>query len=144
MSEEERSDAFRENGYVWPPVGGSQGWPPVAVEESEAYRRSRDRIEAHIRSIDDYKLRWDEFFSLTQTRLMPRFTDVGFRKMRAPPHLFEKLRVAYDEGLKQLAVTESAESFAHKSGGKTPKELLPNFISTHWLNDVVMEVHPLS
>ena len=59
----------------------SHGWPPVAVPESEAYTRSRDQIEAMIRKIDTYKLRWDEWFNLVQTRLMPSFTPVGFKKV---------------------------------------------------------------
>ena len=34
-----------------------------------------------IRKIDTYKLRWDEWFNLVQTRLMPSFTPVGFQKV---------------------------------------------------------------
>ena len=63
-------------GYVWPPKHGWKGWPPEPVEETEAFKRSRDRIEAHIRTIPEYKLHWDEFFGLAQTRLIPSFTPV--------------------------------------------------------------------
>jgi hypothetical protein len=81
MSEQERAGAFRANGYEWPRTFSTQttkGWPPQpAGPESDAYRRSRERIEAHIRGIEDYKLRWDEFFGLAQVRLMPSFTEHG-------------------------------------------------------------------
>ena len=149
MSENERADAFRANGYEWPASFSLQtwkGWPPQpAGPESNSYRLSRERIEAHIRSIDDYKLRWDEFFGLAQVRLMPSFTEHGFQKIRAPEHLFAKLKASYDRGLKHLSVRKSSESFSHKPGSTTPKALLPSFISQHALNDEVMrELRPIA
>lgn len=44
----------------------------------------------------------DEFYGLVQTRLMPSFTPVGFKKVKAPLPLFHKLRDAYDAGLEKL------------------------------------------
>ena len=121
-----------------------QGWPPVAVPETEAYKSSRDRIEAQIRRIPTYKLHWDEFYGFVQSRLMPSFTPMGFKKMRAPEHLYHKLRDAYDEGLENLDERERPESFSHKPGATTPKSLLPNFIGTHDVNNAVMdELRPL-
>lgn len=136
MSEEERVEAYRANGYEWPPKKGSQGWPPQPVEESESFKRSRDRIEASIRRIGEYKLQWDEFFGLVQTRLMPAFTPVGFQKLKAPEHLYRKLRDAYERGIRSRIQTEG---FSHKRNTKTPTELLPNFIPTNQLNDEIME-----
>ncbi len=49
------------------------------------------------------------------------------------------MRDAYGRGLKALARRERPESFSHKEGSATPKELLPNFIDTHALNDRAME-----
>ena len=31
MSEEERAEAFRSNGYQWPPTHTTYGWPPTEV-----------------------------------------------------------------------------------------------------------------
>ena len=138
MSEEERAASYAANGYEWPPPKATKGWPPVLDDDSEPYKASRDRIEAHIRSIDDYKLHWDEFFGLAQSRLMPRFTPSGFKKLKAPVHLYHKLKDAYERGLKSLAQRENPESFSHKTGSNTPRELLPNFIGTHRLNDEVL------
>lgn len=45
MSEEERAQAFIDNGYTWPPTHATHGWPPVAIEETETYKKSRDRME---------------------------------------------------------------------------------------------------
>ena len=44
----------------------------------------------------------DEFFGIAQTRLIPSFTPVGFKKVQAPRALFHKLRDAYDAGLEKL------------------------------------------
>jgi len=145
MNDEEREAAYTANGYRWPPAHATEGWPPRPVPESEAYAKSRDRIEAKIRSIPDYKLHWDEFFALTQSRLMPSFTPRGFDKIKAPEHLWLKLRAAYEEGLmssvkKDAAVKLRPESFTHKPGSDTPAELLPNFIyPPRGLNDAIME-----
>lgn len=46
---------------------------------------------AHIRSIPEYKLHWDEFFGMAQSRLMPSFTPVGFKKVKAPAQLFRRV-----------------------------------------------------
>mmetsp|Transcript_5366 Transcript_5366/g.10179 ORF Transcript_5366/g.10179 Transcript_5366/m.10179 type:complete len:390 (-) Transcript_5366:138-1307(-) len=139
MTEEERAQAFLDNGYTWSPEKATHGWPPVPVAVSEAFRQSRYRLEAQIRSIPTYKLHWDEFFGLAQTWLLPSFTPVGFKKMKAPEHLFKKLQAQYEAGLEKLQQRESAESFSHKPGSTTPKELLPNFIPMHQLNRQVME-----
>jgi hypothetical protein len=144
MSEDERAATFLANGYKWPPDETTQGWPPKPLAETEAFRKSRDSIEARIRAIPTYKLHWDEFFGLVQTRLMPSFTAVGFKKVKAPEHLFQKLKVQYDAGLQKLQQRPSTESFAHKPGSTTPRELLPNFIPTHSLNNQVMnELKPM-
>mmetsp|Transcript_46122 Transcript_46122/g.59248 ORF Transcript_46122/g.59248 Transcript_46122/m.59248 type:complete len:366 (-) Transcript_46122:342-1439(-) len=145
MSEEERVDSFNKNGYIWPPTFGTKGWPSVQVEESEEYKKSRDRMEAHIRSIPTYKLHWDEFFGLAQSRLMPSFTDVGFKKIKAPTHIWQKLKEAYDDGLRQISMNgDKTESFAHKPGSTTPQLLKPNFIPTHGINNQAMnELRPI-
>ena len=78
MSEKERVDYFHKNGYEWPPTS-TRGWPPRPATPSEAYRTSRDEIEAWIRrNLTTYKATFDEWGTLSQSRRMPAFTRTGF------------------------------------------------------------------
>ena len=76
------TEAFTKNGYTWPPVTSTAGWPPTRTTfvESAAYRDTRDQIEAWIRrDIPDSKEKFDEFTNLVQSRMMPAFTPRGFQ-----------------------------------------------------------------
>mmetsp|Transcript_29068 Transcript_29068/g.93007 ORF Transcript_29068/g.93007 Transcript_29068/m.93007 type:complete len:375 (-) Transcript_29068:239-1363(-) len=139
MPELERREAYAANGHQWPPPQKFMGWPPVANgTESESYQRSRDAIEAWVRNLPDPAQRWNEWVTLVQSRLMPSFTDVGFKLTRAPEHLFQALNKTYYDG---LHTTQHREKFrGQRRGGsvRLSEGNAPLFVYNQQLMDRVM------
>eukprot|EP00968_Pinguiococcus_pyrenoidosus_P012385 scaffold1087_cov198-Pinguiococcus_pyrenoidosus.AAC.12 len=145
MPEDERLKAYEANGHSWPPAETFKSWPPVPNgPETEAYAKSRDAIEAWIRRLDDSQRKWSEWTTLVQSRIMPSFTEVGFRKTRAPDDVFQRLNDSYYKGLEALQKVEDDKSRNKELLRGVSPENAPWFIRQQRLNDQVMsECKPL-
>ena len=125
MSETERAAYYHNNGYKWPPQHATWGWPPRIAQETQAYSESRDQIEGWIRgSLNDYKIRFDEWCQLIQSRLMPSFTPHGFHVFNfsaLKPALWQELRHNYEVNVHDPNRFErlqfEASGDAHKPNG---------------------------
>lgn len=125
MPDSERVAYYEANGYQWPPVTGTSGWPAVPREESAAYKKSRDEMEAWIRrNLTTYKATFDEWGTLVQSRHMPAFTKNGFEvfDLKDDP-LFTELKANYDKNVRDPAAFARlrSESMASKKASGAPK-----------------------
>lgn len=135
MPERERIEAYKANGHQWPTLKAFASWPPApAGEESEAYQRSRDAMEARIRGLDDSGLKWNEWMALVQSRLMPAFTPTGFKLAQLPEDLWRDLKESYHRGLR-----EHPDRRETSMTGIQDPDLKPIFVRQHRLNQRVME-----
>lgn len=92
-SEAERVEQWHAEGNVWPPE-----WQ----EESEGMQRLMAHREVEVQTqIFGGDERWENWLQLTQSRLVPKFTEVGFEVVDAPKEIFEKLRNAVETGIEK-------------------------------------------
>ena len=45
--------------------------------------------------------RWENYMQYTQSRMVPRFTELGFEVISTPPAVAAKLKAAVDKGLEK-------------------------------------------
>ncbi|KAJ1445350.1 hypothetical protein M885DRAFT_550244 [Pelagophyceae sp. CCMP2097] len=136
MSEEQRAAAYKLNGYEWPPPAGTAGWPPRQLAETAAYRQSRDELETWIRrDVHEYKATFDEFSTLAQSRLLPRFTPRGFDRFDfSQDAMYTELARNYRRNVKDPAAFERL-SPEKTRGSAAPVPGGPKFYSQRQLND---------
>lgn len=91
LSEDERIAYWYERGNVWPPK-----W----IDESPAYSAvMAAREEELLTQITGADERWENYMQYTQGRMLPRFTEVGFEKIKTPESVRRKLEDAVNEGI---------------------------------------------
>lgn len=90
-TEDERVKLWYKNGYKWPPT-----WNPNETPEFKYAMSQRDR---ELQLIPGRNERWENYVQYTQSRMVPRFTEVGFKVITIPPAIFEKLKAKVDEGI---------------------------------------------
>ena len=141
MPSEERAACFARNSYTWPPETGTAGWPPRPQPESEAFRETRDQLEAWIRrDVVGDDLKFHEFTNLVQSRLMPAFTPHGFKVAdftKILPDVWRAMRAMYESKVVNAATFASLrfEDIADASAGA----LRPRFYDQDELNQRAME-----
>lgn len=91
VSEEERVRLWYENGNTWPP-----NWPANESPERQYRMSLRDR---ELQLLPGTNERWENYVQYTQSRLVPRFTEVGFKVIPIPAATFAKLKAKVDQGL---------------------------------------------
>ena len=89
-SEDERVHAWFHSNNTWPPQ-----WQP----ETPAFKEAMAKREEELLLIPGANERWENFMQYTQSRLVPRFTPVGFKRVKTPAHLQAKLKAAVDRAL---------------------------------------------
>ena len=91
VSEDERVRLWHQNGNTWPPK-----WPSNESPERQYRMSLRDR---ELQLIPGTNERWENYVQYTQSRLVPRFTEVGFKVVPIPPTIFQKLKEQVDAGI---------------------------------------------
>jgi len=97
------AERLSENERVkqWIEKYGTHGWPPAWQPESELMKEHMTRREIELQHIPGANERWENYMQYTQSRMVPRFTEVGFEVIQTPPAVHAKLKAAVDEGLKR-------------------------------------------
>ena len=137
MSEKERVDYFHKNGYEWPPTS-TRGWPPQPATPSDAYRTSRDEIEAWIRrNLTTYKATFDEWGTLSQSRRMPAFTRNGFEVFDlSHTASYAELAANYERNVNDPAAFANLRPEGMSSGSSTGR---PKFYHQGSLNNRLLD-----
>ena len=137
MSEKERVDYFHKNGYEWPPTS-TRGWPPQPATPSDAYRKSRDEIEAWIRrNLTTYKATFDEWGTLSQSRRMPAFTRNGFEVFDlSHTASYAELAANYERNVNDPAAFANLRPEGMSSGSSTGR---PKFYHQGSLNNRLLD-----
>ena len=91
VGEEERVRLWYERNNTWPPK-----WNPNESPQLQYTMSVRDRALQFIPGANE---RWENYMQYTQSRLVPRFTEFGFKVISTPAFVQEKLKRKVDEGL---------------------------------------------
>lgn len=91
LTENERVDAWRAD--------PANTWPPTWQNESQAFKDAMAFRESELMMLPGSRERWENFMQFTQSRLIPRFTAVGFKLAQTPPSVQEKLKERLDAAL---------------------------------------------
>lgn len=89
-TEQERVELWYKKGNTWPPT-----WQ----EERATWREAMAKREEELLLIPGANERWENFMQYTQSRMVPRFTEKGFKLMQTPASIQAKLKAALDRGL---------------------------------------------
>jgi hypothetical protein len=92
-TEEERVQLWHDRGNVWPPE-----WQPETDGMKRLMSHREVELQTQVKGGDE---RWENWLQLTQSRLVPKFTQRGFDIIEAPKELFEKLKDAVEKGVKK-------------------------------------------
>jgi hypothetical protein len=66
-------------------------WPPNWQPESDGIKALYAEREREIMSMTGSDERWENWLQFTQSRLVPKFTEVGFEIIDTPPEVHRKL-----------------------------------------------------
>lgn len=89
-TEGDRVREWYENGNTWPPT-----WQ----NETAELRTSMDLREIELMMIPGRNERWENYMQFTSSRMVPRFTELGFEVVSTPPEVAEMLKEAVDDGI---------------------------------------------
>ncbi len=89
-SEEERVRMWFQSNNTWPPQ-----WQP----ETPAFKEAMRKREEELLMIPGANERWENFMQFTQSRLVPRYTPVGFKLLKTPEHMQRRMKAAVDKAL---------------------------------------------
>lgn len=93
LTEQERVDDWYANGNTWPPT-----WQ----HETDAMKRLLSHREHKIMESSGSNERWENWLQFTQNRLVPKFTEVGFEKVKIPDHVYQPLLARVEEAVKNF------------------------------------------
>lgn len=125
LSEPERVAQWYARNNTWPP-----NWQP----ERETFKAAMARREEQIMMIPGARERWENWMQYTQSRLVPIFTENGFKVIQTPESVQRKLKAALDRGLQNFDAIrdESDIDLVY-----TP--IASKFIDLHGVNWEIME-----
>lgn len=121
LSEPERVSQWRQK----------HTWPPTWQNESEQYKANMAERERRIMAIPGADERWENWMQFTQQRLVPTFTEKGFKLVKIPEKMKEKLTKAVQDGVEHwddLRSEGSVNAIYHRPG-LPPKMLHLNQLS---------------
>jgi len=116
-TEQERVELWYKNGNTWPPK-----WQ----EESDAFKAAMDIREQEIMSIGGADERWENWMQFTSGRMVPHYTEFGFKLIDTPPEIHKKL---YDEVQANVKNWEDIPYEHDVDAIYHPKGMLPKFIN---------------
>jgi len=125
LSEPERVEYWR-NHHTWPP-----NWQ----NETTGYKLLMEQREHEIMAIPGADERWENWMQYVQSRLVPRFTETGFKVIQTPAAQAEKLKAVVDEAIQNwdsLPYEQDVDVIYNRPG------LLPKFVR---MKGVDREVH---
>lgn len=126
-TEEERVKLWHQAKNVWPP-----NWQ----EESEGIKKLYDEREKEIMSMTGADERWENWLQFTQSRLVPKFTPMGFKLVKVPESVHARLSKAVADGVADwdnLREEGKIDVIYH------PEVNLPKFVDLHGLDWEVIE-----
>ncbi len=131
LSEQERVEQWYARGNTWPPH-----WQPETPEYSAAMAAREEEI-MQLTGSDE---RWENWMQYTQGRMLPKFTPVGFERVKTPAAVQKKLKNAVMQGVanwdnlrEELQVEDSIYGPYH-----------PKFVDLHALAwEVIEDLKPL-
>jgi len=77
-------------------------WPPNWSNETPQFKRAMAQREQELQFIPGRNERWENYMQYTQSRLVPRFTELGFEVVSTPPEVQAKLKAAVDQGVENF------------------------------------------
>lgn len=128
LSESERVAQWHERGNTWPP-----NWSETETD-TEQFKNNMAFREEEIQRIPGGDERWENWMQYTQSRMLPRFTEVGFEKVPTPAHLHERLKAAVDAGVRDWDNLR----VEHQVGDSIYGPTLPKFVDIGGLAQEVM------
>jgi hypothetical protein len=90
LSEQDRIAQWYARNYTWPP-----NWS----NESPQFKYAMSIRDKELQLIPGINERWENYMQYTQSRMVPRFTEFGFKVVQTPAFVQEKLKRKVDEGL---------------------------------------------
>ena len=124
LTEKERVEQWYARNNTWPPI-----WQP----ESEKFRQAMDFREQEIMRIPGANERWENFVQFVGSRMVPRFTEHGFKVIQTPPEIQAMLKKAVDDAIVNF---ESIRNEAHIDALYTP--IASKFVDAH---EITQKVH---
>lgn len=76
-------------------------WPPQWQPETEGYRELMEEREREIMQLTGADERWENWMQYVTARLVPNFTELGFKIIQTPEHIQAKLHRAVMDGVAQ-------------------------------------------
>ena len=67
-------------------------WPPTWQKERPQFTLKMNQREEELQLLPGSNERWENYMQYTQSRLLPRFTEVGFEVIDIPEDVFIRLR----------------------------------------------------
>lgn len=74
-------------------------WPPKWQKESDGYRTTMENREKEIQQLTGADERWENWMQFVQARMLPKFTPHGFKVIKTPAAVHEKLVNAFQHGI---------------------------------------------
>ena len=134
-----RAPTEEERVKLWHEAGNT--WPPKWQAESEELQALHAQREKEIMAIPGANERWENWLQFTQSRLVPKFTPVGFKIVKTPAHIHERLAQAVADGVAQwdeLRSEGKIDVIYH------PEDKEPKFVDLDGLNwDVISDLKEL-
>lgn len=106
-------------------------WPPNWQPESDVQRAFLAEREKQIMALPYSSERWENWLQFTQSRMVPRFTEFGFKVVKTPAHVHEKL---YKKVKEKVANYESIPMEGEVDVIYSDKNLSPKFINMEGLD----------
>lgn len=116
-------------------------WPPRWQEETAPFRELMEFREQEIMNLTGADERWENWNQFVQGRLVPTFSDTGYKVAMMPSQIFAKLKNAVDAGIQNWdnLRDEGNIDVIYNSQG-----LLPKFIDMQSIvNEVMLDILPL-
>jgi hypothetical protein len=132
LSEQDRVDLWFAEGNTWPPK-----WQEETEGMQKLMAHREHEMMTQIKGGDE---RWENWLQLTQSRLVPRFTERGFDIIPTPPEVHQKLRDAVMAGVEDwdnLRSEGNIDVIFHPNG------MEPKFVRLGGLSkEVIDELRP--
>ena len=74
-------------------------WPPTWQPETDAFKAAMAFREEELMMLPGSRERWENWMQFTQSRMVPRFTPVGFKIIKTPESVQKRLKERLDTAL---------------------------------------------
>ena len=127
-SEQERVRLWKQNNK----------WPPEWQPETNAMQAAMSAREAEIQALTGADERWENWIQFTQSRLVPKFTPLGFKIINIPKETYNRLRDAVKIPLQNVSKlrTEGDVDVIYNNYGLHPKFIDIGQLAWQTINDL--------